>query len=548
MRCVRAFAEDRRAGVAILMAFLMTIILAVAAMAVDMGFLYLKSRQLQGTADLAALAAANDLDHADAAAMAVASANGGQVVRVQTGLYDASQAQGARFSAAPAADSDAARVTLSTTSDLFFGRMFRSGPVSISRSATASDVRLAAFSLGSRLASLDGGIANALLSGLTGSRISLSLMDYNALAATHIDLLSYMQALHTKAGLTAGSFDQMLDSEISVGDALDVLIGQNPAGRRAAMVSIANSAIRTTKIRLGDLIDAGVYGDQDHIIGSVDSAIQVSDMALIDAVLELANQNRQVRLDLGASVPGLAGATVWLAIGERANHSPWLSVTRTGEPVIRTAQARLYVEASVASGATLLTPLGVTGLRLPVYVELASAEAKLSAIGCDRTSSLNDYVDLQVRPGLGQLAIADIDTTRLDDFRTPLALSPARLIGLPLISASMQAQISLGGLNWQGVHFSQAEIGAQTIKTVRTGDLAQGVVASLVGQAQIQVRVAGLGLNAGSLTSTVGNLLTPVAPSLDQVLDNLLDVLGLGLGEADTQVNGLRCQGAALVG
>jgi uncharacterized membrane protein len=216
--------------------------------------------------------------------------------------------------------------------------------------------------------------------------------------------------------------------------------------------------------------------------------------------------------------------------------------------MIRTAQARLYVEASVASGATLLTPLGVTGLRLPVYVELASAEAKLSAIGCDRTSSSNDYVDLQVRPGLGQVAIADIDTTRLDDFRTPLALSPARLIGLPLISASMQAQISLGGLNWQGVRFSQAEIGAQTIKTVRTGDLAQGVVASLVGRAQIQVRVAGLGLNAGSLTSVVGNLLTPVAPSLDQVLDNLLDVLGLGLGEADTQVNGLRCQGAALVG
>jgi uncharacterized membrane protein len=83
---------------------------------------------------------------------------------------------------------------------------------------------------------------------------------------------------------------------------------------------------------------------------------------------------------------------------------------------------------------------------------------------------------------------------------------------------------------------------------VKTNDLVQGVVASLVSQTQIKVSVAGLGLNLGGLTSAVGSLLTPVAPALDGVLDNVLNVLGLGLGEADAQVNGLRCQGAVLVG
>ena len=127
-------------------------------------------------------------------------------------------------------------------------------------------------------------------------------------------------------------------------------------------------------------------------------------------------------------------------------------------------------------------------------------------------------------------------------------LSPAKLIGLPLIAATAQAQVSLGGVNWQSVRFSSDDIAAQAVKTVKTGDLTQGVVASLVGQTQVQVSVAGLGLNLGGLTSAVGGLLTPVAPALDGVLDSLLDTLGLGLGEADAQVNGLRCRGAVLVG
>ncbi len=36
----------------------------------------------------------------------------------------------------------------------------------------------AMFSIGSRLASLDGGLANSLLSALLGSRVSLTVMDY----------------------------------------------------------------------------------------------------------------------------------------------------------------------------------------------------------------------------------------------------------------------------------------------------------------------------------------------------------------------------------
>ncbi|MDI7774303.1 pilus assembly protein TadG-related protein [Asticcacaulis sp. EMRT-3] len=548
------FRQDDRGAVAITMALMMTVIISFAALAVDTGYLYLKSRQLQGTADLAALSAAAHLDHADAAAQAVVAANESDAVSVQTqtGVYDPASGSdpASRFKAGASGDSasNAARVVLTDHADLFFGRIWRNSPVAISRTATASNVQMAAFSIGSRLVSLNGGVANALLSGLTGSQISLSVMDYNALVGAKVDLLSYVQALHTKANLTAASFSDTLNSQISVGDALDVLIGQsdiqNNPSLKAPLTVLANSAVRNTKIRLGDLIDTGVYGDQDHIVGGVDSAIHVSSMALVNALLELANADRQVQLDLSAQVPSLAGVKVWLAIGERPNHSPWLTVTRSGDPIIRTAQARLYIEASVAANNALLKPLGVTGVRLPVYVELASAQAKLSAISCDASGH---SVNLLVSPSIGQAAIGDIDTSQLNDFKTPLTVSTATVLGLPLIRATARAQISLGGVTWQNVRFNAADIANQTLHTVKTDDLVQGLTTSLLQQTQINVSVAGLGLNLGGVTSAVGGLLTPVGPPLDGVLNGLLDTLGLGLGEADVQVNGLRCNGSALV-
>ena len=49
------------------------------------------------------------------------------------------------------------------------------------------------------------------------------------------------------------------------------------------------------------------------------------------------------------------------------------------------------------------------------------------------------------------------------------------------------------------------------------------------------------GLGLGDLTKALGQLLTPLAPVLDGVLNPVLDLLGLKLGEADVTVHGLSC-------
>ncbi len=542
------FGRDTRASALILGAGLMIITVGLAAFAVDMGYVYAKSRELQGTADLAAMSAAANLNGADGAAQAVVLANsrGGEHIAVttQTGFYDAtvSKVPSERFSATPVADANAARVTLNQDADLFFGRMLGQNTAHITRTATASSVRLAAFSIGTRLASVNGGVANALLSGLTGSTVNLSIMDYNNLAGAKVDLLKYVQALHTRANLTAATFDQSLASDITVGDALTLLVNEVDTDAKTPLKVLANSSIKSTKIKLSDLVDIGAYGEQDRIVGGADAAINVDSLTLAKAILSLANQNRQVQLDLGAQVPGLAGLKAYMAIGERPNHSAWMTVTRTGEPIIRTAQARLYLDASLVPGLT-----GVSLIHVPLYIELASAQGKLSSISCNPNKALNS-VTLSLSPGIGQASIGTVNTADLGNFKKTLVVSPAQLVAIPLIGGvSAQSQIMIGGTSWQTATFSAADISNQTVKTVRTNDAVTSIGTSLVGKTHLSANVLGLGIGLDLVTTVLGKLIAGLGPVLDPVINTLLEQLGVGLGEVDAQVNGLRCSGAALV-
>ena len=72
---MRSFQHDCSASVLILAAFLLPVSVGCAALAVDLGWAYLERRQLQGAVDLAALAAASDLDLAQQSAEKSLTAN-----------------------------------------------------------------------------------------------------------------------------------------------------------------------------------------------------------------------------------------------------------------------------------------------------------------------------------------------------------------------------------------------------------------------------------------------------------------------------------------
>jgi uncharacterized membrane protein len=312
-----------------------------------------------------------------------------------------------------------------------------------------------------------------------------------------------------------------------------------------AMQTIANAA-GDEQIEMGSLMNLGPYGDQDYVNPNGGSGVTVSALDLATAALGIAQGGHQVQFNLATGVPGITSVTAKLAIGQRPANSPWIAITDKNDVIVSTAQARLWLSIQVAPAGSALS--GVASINVPLIVELASAQAKLADIDCGATSA-DTSVTLSVQPSIGQAALASLNYSDLTDFEKPLDLRSFTLISTPLISVSGFADIELGGVSWQDVKFSGSDIAEGTVKTVKTDDLVQGVFSSLLGKLSLSVKLLGLGigLGQGPVTSAIDSSLSTVAAPLDGVVNSLTSLLGVGLGEADVRVNGVRCNAVALV-
>ena len=534
MRPLTRFVENRAGGIAIMAAVGFALACLLAAVVIDGGSIALATRRAQAAADLGALAAARDLSRAQSAAQATVSDNVGQDFQMTatTGLYvpDAARAPAARF-VSTRENANAARVTVVMPAQVWFVRwVLGKERVEVRRTGTAA-VRsadpLATLSIGSRLASLNGGLANQVLSGLTGSEVSLSLMDYRALADVDVNLLGFTDALATHAGVTVGDYETLLRQDVDAGEALKILETLTD-GADNGLSRLARAADGQT-LRVGQLIGAEA-GAEQGLRGGLD--VGVSALELANAMLELSSGDRQVALNLGARA-GLADMDVWLAVGERPNRSPWLAVTRTGEPVIRTAQARLYIEARTAQSLA-----GLTQVKLPLLVELASSEARLEQINCNGGRT----VRVGVRPGVARARIGTTNIADLGDFKRAPVVQTASLVNVAgLVTIKAAADIEAADRNFKPLTFNEAQITGQTPQSVKSTGFTSGMVSSLLGRMQLDVKVIGLGLGLGNLGQSLNVLLTPLGPVLDSVVNGVLDTLGLSFGEADVIVHGATC-------
>lgn len=536
MRWSRRLGDDR-GGVAVMAAVFGALICVSAALAVDVGSMMLKGREVQGAADLSALAAAQTLSQplvrSEAAAADTAHANLTDLteVQVQVGGYapDRRLKPAERFTPG-GAQPNAARVVLSAPAPLYFGRWIMGrDSVTVSKSATAAlpgGPPSAMFSIGSRLAGLDGGLANALLSGLLGSQVSLTVMDYRALADARVNLLQFSDALAAELGVTAGDYDALLAHEAQTGQVLKALEAVAGSDTQSVLGKLTRLPASAT-VKLNELI--GVEADaREGLRRGLDA--EVSAMDLLMATLQTANQERQLALDVGART-GLADLDVMLAIGERPNRAPWLTVTSTGEPIIRTVQTRLYLKA------TALDKLPLVGLlaqvKIPILIEAASAEARLKAVQCEGAPR----VLIEARPGVARVRLGEIDEKRLRDFKSELRVSPAKLVSLLLITIEGSADIQIADLEWSELSFTGSEIGSSAPKSVKAKGFVNGLLTTLLRD----TKLTALGIPLHLITQLLAAILTPLGPVLDGVVQPLLELLGVRLGEADVWVHGVRC-------
>ena len=554
-----AFKRDDRGGIAIIASAFFMVGIACSALAIDVGSLYLEKRNAQSITDLAAMAAAGDLAHAEAAARATLVANkidiAAATVKVDLGHYDPKLATAvdARFTAG-ALPYNAARVTVTKPGRIFFAKTFVDNCCTMTVTAMSANAQLATFSIGSRLAGLSGGAINGLLGGLLGGNINLSLMDYNALAAANVGLFDFAKALSTELGLTGASYSDVLSASANVGNVINALakVTQNN-GNTTASATLKTLGLQSnagsTPITLSKLLSLGPVGSTgvgDPISGPNP---QISVMDIVSAAATIANGGKMVNLNLGTSIPGVASLILSVAIGEPAQQSGWVAIGQPGA-TLHTAQMRVRLEAKIG-GSGLLSAVQVT---LPIYINSATADGTLTNIACaaDGTGA----VTIAAKPGLASAAIGKVSDAALQNFSAVPAATPAELVNaslppllpfLPPIGLTVygSASTSVTNTSTTNLVFSQTDINNGTIKRASTRNMTETLVSSLLSGLSVTVAPLGLAVTVDPLVKTI---LTGVAVPLDQVLYSLLTTLGIRLGEVDVRVHGVSCRSSVLAG
>ncbi len=553
-RLAEAFRRDRRGSIAMTATAGILAATLCAGFMIDMGTVHVARRKAQTAADLAAIAAAAQIDDARAVAARTVLDNGvaeAESLVVTLGTYSADPALDlARRFRPDLPGPNAARVEMQTTARLAFGR-FASGQstVPIRVQATAMASRSAALVIGSRLARIDEGLLNGLTSALLGTSIRLDAMDYEALLDSRVSLFGFARALATQIDLRGGTYGDVFAARASVGDtarALQALLDATPGSSARASGALRrlgqDTDVPTLEMPLSRLIDAGPYGVVSRVeVPAYD--VDVSAFDLLMAHAQTANAGRL--LDTGAilSVPGVASLRARLFIGERPHGAAWLRIGPVGISV-HTAQTRLFLETATA-GSGLTAGVHV---HLPLYLELAPADARLDRIQCGASKS-DLRVTVAARSGVVDSWIGAVTPELMTNVTRPVEPGPAEFVRLPLASVSGRAHAAIRSTDYQSLDFRIEDIERDRAKTVRTQTPVTSLVQGLLGDLRLQANVAGLGLGlpVGGLTGNVGGMLAGIAVPVDNAVATLLGGLGIGLGEADVWIAHARCDGAVLV-
>jgi uncharacterized membrane protein len=568
----RGILTNTSGNIGISAALVLPLVVLSLGLGIDFGYLTLQKREMQGIADLTAIVAASDLPNVEDAArnhfktnalpLAVATKAGlinpdgkiiqkdmlamkNGIVTIVKGRYvpDPALATGQRFipNATPA---DAAQVSIEKEGTLHLAAMF-SAPPTMSAVGTAASTKLAAFSIGSRLASLNGGILNQLLGQMLGTTISLKVMDYQALVDADIDVQPFLKSVSTRLNLTAASYDDVLKANLTMPQLLASMqavhgISSTATSALKALETATNlnkktftlSQILNIDPKKGLKVDAGSNW-----------AMKVSALDIISAAAAIANGTNQISIAAVTGLPGIASASVKLAIGEPPVETPAHKLGAPGSAV-RTAQTRLAIEVNI-DGLALLAGLRI---KLPIYIEVAHAEGKLADIRCYGGSNTNASVSIDTVPGVAEIAIGTVNPSVLSNFSDEARVEKARIVDSLLVRIDGIAHVETKNMQPQRLTFSPSEVAANSVKSVSTKDILTSTTQTLLNNLDVDIQVLFLTLGSPKLVqAALAQTLGAVTPALDTLIYNLLLAVGVRVGEADVRVTGVNCLQPVLV-
>lgn len=563
---------DKTGNIGISAALVLPLVVLSLGLGIDYGYLTLQKREMQGVADITAIVAAADLPNVETAAinhfknnglnLSLATQSGligvdGKVVprdlaaikkgivTIVKGRYvpDPALATGQRFipNATPA---DAAQVSIEKEGTLHLAAMFSSAPT-MSAVGTAASTKLAAFSIGSRLASLDGGILNAVLGQMLGTTISLKVMDYRALVDADINIQPFLKVVSTRLNLTAATYEDVLKANLTMPQLLasmQAVQGLSSTATSALKALETGSSKNTKTFTLSRILNIDPKKGLSVDAGS-DWNMKVSALDIVTAAAAIANGTNQISLAAVAGLPGVASASVKLAIGEPPVGTPPHKLGAPGSAV-RTAQTRLAIEVHIDG----LAALAGLRIKLPIYVEVAHAEGKLADIRCYGGSTTNASVSIDAVPGVAEIAIGKVNPTVLSNFSDEARVEKARLVDSALVKIDGIAHVETKNMLPQRLTFSPSEVAANSVKSVSTKDVLTSTTQTLLNNLDVEIQVLFLTIGSPKLIqAALAQTLGAVTPAIDTLLYNLLLAVGVRVGEADVRVTGVNCLQPVLV-
>ncbi|WP_280813787.1 TadG family pilus assembly protein [Variovorax sp. TBS-050B] len=414
----RPAARGRMRGSVVVNAIIAVSLVLIVLIGTQVGYMFYVKRELQKTADLAALSGAQAVQPAsctDASAAAVANAAQNMpallapvsAAEVQCGHWDPAAHPAPLHFGTPSAGQylNAVRVTLTRTAPLLLPALPGNPAFAISVEALAAKRQpLASLSIRSTLATVDtqrSVLLNALVGGMLGGSLSLSAGGWQGLVDSRIRLLDFLDQLKLDLGISTAGYDGVLGTDVNAGVLLQSMIKVMERGGATANVAVQAlqqialaAQASPVALKLGELLDVATGTDT----AGLQTDLQLFD--LVQGVVQLANGKNALAADIPVSLPGIAGVTAKVraieppqvsAVGNPALIDPSQGVSDPNRIYVRTAQVRLLLSVNLSGLSNVVSNLlsAVTAAISPLINFLESvATLNLGTIVSDLVGTI----------------------------------------------------------------------------------------------------------------------------------------------------------------
>ncbi|MCU7282097.1 pilus assembly protein TadG-related protein [Pseudomonas peradeniyensis] len=353
-------AVRQRGAIGLMAALTMGLALVFMLLTVDSGRLYLEQRKLQRIADMAALEAAqhggvcsSSGPQASALARTAATRNGHSPLNplIASCGYLRTGIDNLRTFTADNVRNEAIKVEVSNVvvtsvaggvyALVQGGAIARTTTLRASAVAASPGPPQAMLSIRTTLLqvnSMQSAVLNALLKAI-GASTQLSVLGWQGIADTQLNLLSYTDALSTELHLDLGDYQQLLNLETTTEKLLDVAVKVLQQSGATAQVTgnlLKLAADLTGPITLGELLNL----QTGTVQAGLDANVQL--LQLVQAMIQVAAKRQAVNAEIPINALGLVNGRVYLKVIDPQQTSA-AGDPRTDELRVHTAQIRALV-------------------------------------------------------------------------------------------------------------------------------------------------------------------------------------------------------------